>query len=85
MDKAALFFWYLERQRFYRTLRKPSKMPTEIHGVSLLRGARLDGFARFLRAPCSFSEYIDGLVAGKETYKFQDADSLSHAHSHLLA
>ena len=48
----ALFFWYLKRQRFYRTLRKPSKMPTEIHGVSLLRGARLDGFARFLRAPC---------------------------------
>ena len=31
------------------------------------------------------SEYIGGLVAAKETYKFQDADSLSHAHSHLLA
>ena len=36
-----------------------------------------------------FSEYIGGLVAGKETYKFQDADSLSpplslmHTLTHL--
>ena len=28
------------------------------------------------------SEYIGGLVAGKETYKFQDADSLSLMHTH---
>lgn len=28
------------------------------------------------------SEYIGGLVAAKETYKFQDADSLSLMHTH---